>query len=364
MMLGTLTRYFGWRFLTTVLAVFAGLMVLTAMIDFLEMMRRTSDIKDISTAVIGKVTLFRVPYLTERVMPFTVLVSTMFCYLTLSRRLELVIARSCGMSAWQFVAPAIFVALLLGVGATSLYNPLSAMLREESVRLEAQLFGNGVPSSSYAYGSGFWVRQKSDDGQAIINALSSNQQGVQLTGVTVFRFDQSDRYLERIDAKRAVLNDGFWRLEDAHVAAIGSPPADRASYDVKTNLTTAQVRESFVSPDTVPFWQLWSFIQLAENAGLAASGYRLQFYQLLAQPIYLASMVLLAAAVSLRLFRFGGVQKMVLAGIIAGFLLYVLSKICGDLSKAGMMSAPLAAGLPATLGGLTGLMTLLYQEDG
>ena len=86
--------------------------------------------------------------------------------------------------------------------------------------------------------------------------------------------------------------------------------------------------------------------------------------RVLAQPIYLASMVLLAAAVSLRLFRFGGVQKMVLGGIVAGFLLYVLSKICGDLSKAGMMSAPLAAGLPATLGGLTGLMTLLYQEDG
>ena len=45
MIAGTLSRYFGLRFLTAVLAVFAGTLVLTAMIDFLELMRRTADIK-------------------------------------------------------------------------------------------------------------------------------------------------------------------------------------------------------------------------------------------------------------------------------------------------------------------------------
>jgi len=73
---------------------------------------------------------------------------------------------------------------------------------------------------------------------------------------------------------------------------------------------------------------------------------------------------MLAAAVSLRLFRFGGVQKMVLGGIVGGFLLYVMSKVTGDLSKAGLISAVAAAGLPPLAGGLTGLITLLYQEDG
>ena len=70
------------------------------------------------------------------------------------------------------------------------------------------------------------------------------------------------------------------------------------------------------------------------------------------------------ASVSLRFFRMGGVQKVVLGGIAAGFVLYVLAKITGDLSKAGLMSPMAAAGLPALVGGLTGLTTLLYQEDG
>jgi lipopolysaccharide export system permease protein len=54
----------------------------------------------------------------------------------------------------------------------------------------------------------------------------------------------------------------------------------------------------------------------------------------------------------------------VLGGISAGFFLYVLAKITGDLSKAGMMAPMAAAVLPAALGGVTGLVALLYQEDG
>jgi lipopolysaccharide export system permease protein len=358
----TLSRYFGMRFLGAVLAVFIGAMVLVAMVDFIEMLRRSSDIKDVSVLFVGKVTLYRVPYLTERIMPFAVLVGAMSCYLNLSRRLELVIARSAGVSAWQFIAPAIFIAMVIGTAATTIYNPLSSAMREQSARLEAELFQRDTGFRDF--GSGLWVRQRSDSGQAIMNAKTSGQQGLELTGVTVFRLDETGRFRDRIEAKSAILETGHWRLEEARISAEQVPPQTQDVYNLNTSLTPAQVRESFATPDAVSFWQLSAYINLAENAGLAAAGYRVQFYQLLAQPLYLAAMVLLAAAVSLRLFRFGGVQKMVLSGIGAGFLLYVLSKVTGDLSKAGLMPPWVAAALPVFLGGSTGLITLLYQEDG
>ena len=65
-------------------------------------------------------------------------------------------------------------------------------------------------------------------------------------------------------------------------------------------------------------------------------------------------MVLLAASVSLRFFRFGGVQKMVLSGITAGFLLFVLQKITDDMSRAELMPPVAAAWIPVVIGGLTG----------
>jgi lipopolysaccharide export system permease protein len=208
------------------------------------------------------------------------------------------------------------------------------------------------------------LRLRNDEGQAVLNARSSHQQGLQLSGVTLFRFDPSGTFQDRIEAKTASLEHGYWRLEGARFYVSGIAPTERDVFRIKTTLTPAQVGESFATPETVPFWSLASYIDAAENAGLAASGYRLQYYQLLAQPFYLLAMVLLAAAVSLRFFRMGGVQKIVLGGISAGFFLYVLAKITGDLSKAGMMAPTAAAGLPAAIGGVTGLLAMLYQEDG
>jgi lipopolysaccharide export system permease protein len=286
----------------------------------------------------------------------------MSCYLALSRRNELVVARSAGMSAWQFVAPAVIVAFILGLAATAIYNPLSAAMREWSKRLEAEIFGDrpGMQDSV----AGFWVRQKSVDGQSIVYAASSQEQGVRLDGVSVFTFDAAGHALERIEAKRAVLEPGHWRLDQVHVYVSGAPPRDQDTYLVKTNLTAAQVRESFSTPETVPFWDLPAYIEIAERSGLVAAGYKLQYQILIARPFLLSAMVLLACSVSLRFFRFGGVAKMVLGGIAAGFLLYVLSKVTEDLSKAELLNPALAAWSPVLAGGLTGFVVLLYQEDG
>jgi lipopolysaccharide export system permease protein len=362
MIAGTLARYFGLRFLNAILAVFVGAMSLVAMIDFLEMLRRTGDMTDVSALLVAKITIFRLLFVTERIIPFAVLVGAMACYLNLSRRLELVVARSAGISAWQFITPALVIALLIGTAATTIYNPMSAILRERSVRIEESVFksGAGVQSS----GGSFWARQRGDEGQAIISAKVSRRQGIELGGVSIFRYDEAGHFRDRIEAKSAELEAGYWRLDGARIHASGAPPAELDTYRFKTNLTPEQVRESFATPETVPFWQLSYYIQLAENAGLAASAYRLQYYQLLVQPFYFASMVLLAAAVSLRFFRFGGITKMFLGGLTGGFFLFVLAKITGDMSKAGLMPPLAAATLPALLGGVTGLVTLLYQEDG
>ncbi|MGH7247004.1 MAG: LptF/LptG family permease, partial [Pseudomonadota bacterium] len=177
-------------------------------------------------------------------------------------------------------------------------------------------------------------------------------------------FDAAGRFQARIEARSAELQQGYWRLDDARIYESGSPPIIRRTYPLRTNLTLEQVRESFATPETVPFWQLPNYIELADRAGLAAAGYRLQYDELLARPFLLAAMVLLAASVSLRFFRFGGVQKMIISGICAGFLVFVLSKITEDMSKSDLLPPLLGAWIPVLLGGLTGFVALLFQEDG
>jgi lipopolysaccharide export system permease protein len=357
---GTLGRYFGLRFLGAAAGVFAAIFALIVLVDYVEMARRAADVPSASMLMVARISFYRVPQVAERVMPFAILIAAMACYLNLSRRLELVVARSAGLSAWQFTAPAVAVAFILGIAATTIYNPVSSALREQSKRLEAELFGDRKTDRP----EGFWVRQRSVDGQAIINAASSRAQGALLDGITVFAFDTAGQFEQRIEAKTAELEPGNWRLTDARVYSVGAPAYEQNTYLLATNLTREQVRESFATPETLSFWQLPKYIETAGQAGLMASGYRLQYQLLLARPFLLAAMVLLAASVSLRFFRFGGVTRMVLGGITAGFLLYVISKVTEDVSKAELMHPVPAAWFPVLVGGLTGIVVLLYQEDG
>jgi lipopolysaccharide export system permease protein len=286
----------------------------------------------------------------------------MTCYLALSRRLELVVARAAGVSAWEFLAPALWSALLLGIFASAVFNPLSAYLQERFKQNEAIMFGDS--SGGLQDASGFWLNQVNSDGQAIINAARSQQQGALLTGLTVFRFETDFSFKDRLEAREATLEPGFWRLKTVRKYTLDAPPVDEDTLRLPTTLTLAQVRNSFSTPETVSFWQLPSYIRSSESSGFATAGYRLQYHKLLARPFLLAAMVMLAASVSLRFFRFGGVQKMVLSGVGAGFLLYILSKVTEDLSKAELMHPLAAAWLPVCVGGLAGFMALLYQEDG
>jgi lipopolysaccharide export system permease protein len=139
----TLHRYFATRFINAVLAIFLGVFALVAMVDYVELVRRTADVADVSGWSVAKASLYRVPQITERLLPFCVLLAGMVTFLNLSRRLELVIARAAGMSAWQFIAPAIFVALIVGTFATTIYNPVSAFLQEQSKLLQGGPHGKG-----------------------------------------------------------------------------------------------------------------------------------------------------------------------------------------------------------------------------
>ena len=111
MLTNTLGRYFAGRFVVAALGVFGGIFLLLVLVDYIEMVRKTSGLASASAIMVAETSLFRVPQLLEKLTPFCMLIGAMTCYLALSRRLELVVARAAGISAWQFIAPALGSAL-------------------------------------------------------------------------------------------------------------------------------------------------------------------------------------------------------------------------------------------------------------
>jgi lipopolysaccharide export system permease protein len=361
MMIGsTLGRYLSLRFFKTIMAVFVAIVGMVYVFDFVEMLRRSNGMPGVTAGFIAVLSLLRTPSVAEQILPFCVLFGTMAAFLDLSRKFELIVARAAGVSVWQFLVPPVSIALLIGVFSVALFNPISAKMKQRADVIETQLFGRGGQVGDTT----LWIRQKSVDGEAILRAAGSLNSGTLLTTVTAYVYEPDGRFEERVQAERATLLPGVWKLQNAEISAPGQEAREVGTYLLATDLSPDQLSENFLTPDSVPFWSLPRLRQESEVAGLDSTGFRLQYQTLLARPLLLVAMVLIAAAFSLRFFRIGGVSQAVGGGVVAGFVLYLLTKMVADLGGSGLLSTPVAAWSPAVVGSLLGALALLNQEDG
>ena len=359
----TLRRYVARRFLLSILGAFAVCAVLIFMIDMIELLRLSRRANDLTMSALLWMALLRLPAYTEVLLAFAVLVGGIGALLSLNRKSELIVMRAGGMSVWQFLRPGIVVSLALGVFAITVYNPLAAAARSEAERLVAEAFGKEA-SLLASSGEGSWLRQDGADGQSVMSARAIANQGLSLAGVVVFQFDAQGHFVERVDAERASLADGYWELQKAIVSRPTREPETFDTYTVSTYLTRERVGEALGSEIAVSMWQLPSLIEVAEKAGLSASRYKMQYALLLSRPMLLIAMVILAATVSLRSFRSGGTQTMVITGMVGGIGFFLLTEVSRQAGIAGLVSATSAAWVPIGLALLVSLTVLLHQEDG
>jgi len=366
-----LKRYIAAKFLVMILGTFLLCALLIFMIDFIEMLRQTGKAvtnasgraASVPMSRVVYLTLLRLPAYTEILLMFAVLVGSIGALLTLSRKSELAVMRAAGMSVWQFTWPGLAVAFALGVLAVTVYNPLAAAARSEAERLFAETYGREADFLSRQSG-GNWLRQDGADGPSVLTAGAVTDKGLTLTAVTVFLFTRSGTFVERIDAERATLNEGYWELSNGWSARVGERPRQFAKQHLSTHLTPERVLDALGSVISLSFWELPGLIEVIEKAGLPAASYRVQHELLLARPLLLVTMVLLAATVSLRSFRAGGIQTMVVTGMVGGFGFFLMAEISRQLGVAGLVSPRLAVWVPVFVLGLVSVSILLQQEDG
>ena len=76
-------------------------------------------------------------------LPFAILFGTMLAFWRLTRNNELVIARAAGVSVWQFLTPAVLVALLVGIFAVTVFDPVASFTQAAYEKLESRVLRQG-----------------------------------------------------------------------------------------------------------------------------------------------------------------------------------------------------------------------------
>ena len=365
----TLSLYVARQFAAAVLSMLAALSGLVSLFDFIELLRRSATKPDATFGLVVQIAALRLPYISMEILPFAVLLGGIIAFWRLTRSSELIVARAAGVSAWQFLSAPVACALLLGAVATGVVSPLSSVMLGRAESLDTTYLKTGGGPLALAGGQ-LWLRQSDRGldpaGVAIMHADSVvlHRGELKATGVSVFRLSAADRELQRVEATNASLVRGAWVLRDARTMAPDHLPDPVGTMRLPTDLTVNRVQESFASPDTLSVWALPGFIALLDRSGFSAIRHRLHFQELLALPLLAGTMTLVAAGFSMRATRRGGVAQMIGSGVVAGFLLFVVSKVTEEFGQSGTLPAVLAAWAPALAGMMLAVSLLLHLEDG
>jgi lipopolysaccharide export system permease protein len=359
----TLSLYLGRQFLYGILLALFVMAVLVFLADLVEHLRRAANKDQATFGIVAAMAFLQLPTFVQKLMPFAALFGGIWTFSRLTRTHELVVARASGVSVWQFMTPALVIALLIGVFVVAVFNPLSSVMVNRYEKLEKKYL-QGKPHLLEVLATGLWLRQVDAAGHAVIHAQKISAQGTELSSVIIFLYEGRDRFVGRIDAANARLHPGYWALSDVLLTAPDAPAQRLQSYELETSLTLQQIQESFASPETMSFWSLPRFIKTLEEAGFSATRHRLYWHATLTIPVLLCAMVLLSAVFSLRLTRFGNTGWLIVVGVAAAFVLYFMSDLVFAMGLAGSLPVPLAAWAPAGIAVTLGLALLFHLEDG
>jgi lipopolysaccharide export system permease protein len=122
--------------------------------------------------------------------------------------------------------------------------------------------------------------------------------------------------------------------------------------------------ERISAPETQSFWTLRRQSRLLRESGFASAAYDLHWHQLLATPLSLVAMTVVATAASLRLARRGGAFRLAGLGVSVGFLLFFAENFLAAFGDTGAMPIVLAAWAAPLLTLLGGLYVIASLEDG
>lgn len=358
----TLSIYIARTFLVWFFVVLGAITAIVSLFEFSEFLRRGSGNMSVTPEIVVEMTFLKLPATLEKLLPFVALFSSLLAFWKLNRSNELTVVRATGVSAWQFIAPALVTCTMFGVLSLTVLNPLSSVLKERLDVLESRHFNTQKNSLTFLE-TGLWLRTVGDNGvQTILRTQKIQENPLSLQNVTIIEQDLEGRLLRRLDARSASFEKDSLNLHQGYITLKGKETEAFKNLLLSTSIDPKILNATQEEPESFSFWDMAQFLPLLEKSGLPILAYQLHWHGLMAQASWLVAMVLLAASCTLRPIRQGGLTKLIFFSLVLGFFLYILRNVAYAMGSSETLPVLLSAWLPTALTFALGSGLLLHFE--
>lgn len=360
-----LSRYISKNFFLAFLGALFVLLALILLFDVIDLLRRASSEEGMTFGDVVGLGLLKLPQMVPIILPFSVLIGSIVTFYRLSKSNELVIARSAGLSVWNFLLPVFVVTFLIGVFNVTVFNPFSAIMRQKYDVMEGLKFNT---KTGFSWSSkGLWLREKKGDNPIVIHADAVHQRDrdLYLKDVSVLVLNPNETLSVQVESPSGRLSGHTLTVAEGLLFTEDGQKRESEAFSLPTELNLEKIMQTFEEPEEISFWELPSFIGLLDRSGFSSIRHKMHFCTLLSSILYLLAMVFIAAMFALSPNqRQGGILMKVSGAVLFGFLLFFVSKLTAALGTSGGLPVALATFGPSIVMIFVAVSVLLHLEDG
>lgn len=290
-----------------------------------------------------------------QVLPIALLLGSLLSLSQLRKFNELTAMQGSGQSPWRLARPLLGCALLFCIGQYALneglepklYEGQKKILNEEIKRLSGADADSRSDVRLLGANGRFYIAQFYDSRRQILRGVS-----VQLL--------RPPALIERVDAERAVWQQGSWRFEHGFLRAFSDSTLSVCPFKAYGSSELDENPRDFARRNFDPFHlsmrDLWAYAQRLRESGGETQKYLTNFHIRASFPLAGLIMTLLGTALSLRVVRGGNLAVGLGLSVSIGFAFFAFVRAGQALGYNGALPPPVAAWLGNLVFGALGLI--------
>ena len=290
-------------------------------------------------------TLMFIPNLIIKLLPFIVFIAAMWYIISIKSNIDFIALKVFGYSNLRIILILSLTAFFFGVLVLFAINPVTSAMIKYYEKTKAQ-YSKDIDHLVSINKNGVWIKEITENNFLITTA--KKLEGKHLYDVTIYKLDEENNFIERIESEKVDISKNEWSLEKAAIYSFveGKKDYKLDRISIKSNYNLDKLNSLYKNLDTISFFALLTEYKSLSEKGYSEKILNEKLNSFISLPIFLFLMVVLAA-----IFAVGNVSRSqnlyyILISIITCVVVYYFKDLSIALGQTNRISLTLSIWMP------------------
>ena len=267
-------------------------------------------------------TLLNIPTIFFELLPFVFLISSMFFFIYLNEKNELIILKNNGINNSKIIFNLCFVTLFFGLFLIFFYYTFSSNLKNTYLNLKNK-FSNENEYLAVVNENGLWLREDLGNSVNIINAKTFKEDVI--TKITISNLDKNYNIIKTIVSEKANITSKVWRLEKVKIYNPNEPNKLFESFNYYSSLDGEIISNLFSNLKFLNLFQLHNQIKNYNRLGYSSTDAKVHLNKIYSLPINLVLMTIIGSMLMLKFKFIKSRFFMLVIGVFFSVIIYYIN---------------------------------------